>query len=189
MGVVSIRVPAAVAVILFALSGIASGQATSLYTLEKRIDGLQREVNNLKRDVNILKGSLGQGTRPVVFGVKRPAAAGPAKKAPDQVDKKAAKVEVCKAVGKYVREITSYSRMRDADAMLKKIKVAFGKLAKTLKPYEPHEAIEQVRKLATAIGADTYQGAEKRASIEGNEEFRKAVRDHINALKKMCKGE
>jgi regulator of replication initiation timing len=178
-----------IAVLSVLLAGTAV-QAQDVLTLGRQIKDLQQQVNDLKREVSTLRQAVGQLMKPRM-GLPEERKRGTPRQAPvkkmTKAQKEAAKAEVCKAVARYVKELRSYAKMSNTDAMLRQINGAYRKMAAVLEKYRPHEVIDKILDLTSSMGLDTYEGVQARYRIEGSpSSFRRAIEGHVKQLRNLC---
>ena len=178
-----------IAVLSVLLAGTAA-QAQDVLTLGRQIKDLQQQVNDLRREVSTLRQAVGQLTKPRM-GLPEERKTGAPRQAPvkkmTRAQKEAAKAEVCKAVARYVKELRSYAKMSDTNAMLRQINGAYSKMAAVLEKYKPHEVVDKILDLTSSMGLDTYEGVQARYRIDGDQAaFRRSIEHHVKQLQSLC---
>ncbi len=174
------------------LGSISNVQSQDLFRemdqLKKEISDLKSEVANLRAMVYdlrsaVLKTATGAEKQvPEKAAPKEEKAAAPAQ----PVDEKQITKLACQAVGKFFSEAEASVRTSDASVAEARMNKALQNMNSALKEYAKTHRVSKLLSIYEGLAWDTYVAVGLRGSVQGNEEFLKALQQHRQKYRDTC---
>jgi hypothetical protein len=178
-------------VVIF-LGSISSVQCQDLFRemdqLKKEISDLKSEVANLRSMVYDLRSAVlksatsAEQQAPEKTPLKEEKAVTPA----PPVDEKQITKLACQAVGKFFADAEASVRASDASVAEARMKKALQNMNFALREYAHTHRVSKLLSIYEGLSWDTYVAVELRGSVQGNEEFLKALQQHRQKYRDTC---
>ena len=174
------------------IGSISNAQSQDLFAemgqLKKEISDLKNEVTNLRNLVYdlrkaVLKSAMApdQQTSEKVTPKEEKVA-----KPEQPVDEKQVTKVACQAVGKFLSEAEASVRASDASAAKARMKKALHNMNSSLQEYAKTHRGSKLLSIYEGVAWDTYEAVELSDSVQGNEDFLKALAQHKQKYMDTC---
>jgi hypothetical protein len=174
------------------LGSISSVQSQDLF---REMDQLKKEISDLKNEVSNLR-NLVYDLRKAVLTSATATDQQPSEKVtpkeekvtkPEQpVDEKQVTKVACQAVGKFFSEAEASVRASDASIAKARMKKALQTMNSSLQEYAKTHRVSKLLSIYEGLAWDTYVAVELRGSVQGNEDFLKALGQHKQKYIETC---
>ena len=178
-------------VVIF-LGSISNARSQDLF---REMDQLKKEISDLKNEVANLR-SLVYDLRKAVLTTTTAANQQTSEKVtpkeekvvkPEQpVDEKQVTKVACQAVGKFLSEAEASVRATDASVAKARMKKALQNMNSSLQEYAKTHRVSKLLAIYEGLAWDTYVAVELRGSVQGNEDFLKALGQHKQKYIETC---
>jgi hypothetical protein len=174
------------------LGSISNARSQDLF---REMDQLKKEISDLRNEVTNLR-SLVYDLRKAVLTTTTAADQQASEKVtpkeekvvkPEQpVDEKQVTKVACQAVGKFFSEAEASVRASDASAAEARMKKALHNMNSSLQEYAKTHRVSKLLAIYEGLAWDTYVAVELRGSVQGNEDFLKALGQHKQKYIETC---
>jgi len=174
------------------LGSISSVQSQDLFS---EMDQLKKELSHLKNEVSNLRDLVYDLRRAVMKSAtgtdqqaseKRPPKEETVAKPEQPVDEKQVTKVACQAVGKFFSEAEASVRASDASVAEARMRKALQHMNLALKEYAKTHRVSKLLAIYEGLAWDTYAAVELRGSLQGNEDFLKALGQHKQKYIDTC---
>ncbi len=174
------------------LGSISNVQSQDLF---REMDQLKKEISDLKSEVSNLRNLVYDLRKAVLKSVIAPdqqtSETAPPKEekavTPEPpVDEKQITKAACQAVGKFLSDAEASVRASNASVAEARMKKALQNLNSALQEYAKTHRVSKLLNIYEGLAWDTYVAVELRQSIQGNEDFLKALRRHKQKYTDTC---
>ncbi len=174
------------------LGSISNARSQDLF---REMDQLKKEISDLRNEVTNLR-SLVYDLRKAVLTTTTAADQQASEKVtpkeekvvkPEQpVDEKQVTKVACQAVGKFFSEAEASVRASDASTAQARMKKALQNMNSSLQEYARTHRVSKLLAIYEGLAWDTYVAVELRGSVQGNEDFLKALGQHKQKYIETC---
>jgi hypothetical protein len=174
------------------LGSISSVQSQDVFRemdqLKKQVSDLKSEVANLRTMVYDLRSAVLK----TVSGSEQPASQkatpkeGKAVVPAQPADEKQITKLACQAVGKFFTEAEASVRASSASVAEERMKKALQHMNSVLEEYSKTHRVSKLLNIYEGLTWDTYVAVQLRHSVQGNEDFLKALRRHKQKYIETC---
>jgi predicted Zn-dependent protease len=181
--------------LLFVAVFLGSTSSVQSQDLFREMDQLKKEISDLKNEVSNLR-NLVYDLRKAVLKSATATDQQPSEKVatkeekvvkPEQpVDEKQVTKVACQAVGKFFSEAEASVRASDASVAKARMKKALQNMNSSLQEYTRTHRVSKLLSIYEGLAWDTYVAVELRGSVQGNEDFLKALRQHKQKYSETC---
>lgn len=156
--------------------------------LKKELSDLRNEVSNLRSLVYDLRKAVLKSSPvgPEQTAGKIPPKEDRAAKPEQPVDDKQITRLACQAVGKFFSEAEASVRASDSSVAKAMMRKALQNLNTALQEYAQSHRVSKLLSIYEGLTWDTYVAVELRGSVQGNEEFLKALSQHRRKYIDTC---
>jgi hypothetical protein len=174
------------------LASISNVQSQDVF---REMDQLKRELSDLKNEVSNLR-NLVYDLRKVVLksatgeNLQTPEKAPPKEEKTVQpappVNEKQITVAACEAVGKFFKDAEASVRSGDTSVAQARMRKALQHVNTALQEYAKTHRVSKLLAIYDGLAWDTYVAVELRGSVQGNEDFLKALAQHKQKYIETC---
>jgi hypothetical protein len=173
------------------LGSISNAQSQDVF---REMDHLKKEISDLKSEVANLRSMVYDLRRAVltVTGAEQQAPAkatpkeGKAVKPAQPADEKQITKLACQAVGKFFTEAEASVRASSPSAAEERMKKALQHMNSVLQEYAKTHRVSKLLNIYEGLAWDAYVAVQLRGSVQGNEDFLKALRRHKQKYIETC---
>ncbi|MBI5248007.1 MAG: hypothetical protein HY912_00810 [Desulfomonile tiedjei] len=178
--------------VIIIIGSASSAQSQDIFSemdrVKKDLSNLRDEVNQLRNLVYELRASALKAAAPQEL---------PQAEKPKPVQEKAIQPEtpvsdeeltktICQSVGKFFSEVDVSLRANDSSAARERMRSAFRELNSILQKYADAHRVSKLLSIYQGLAWDTYVAVELSRSVQGNEEFIKAIERHKKKYAETC---
>jgi cell division septum initiation protein DivIVA len=180
---------------LFVVIFIGSVSSVQSQDVFREMDQLKKQVSDLKTEVANLRSmvyDLRSAVLKTVSGSEQPASKketpkeGKAVKPTTPADEKQITKLACQAVGKFFTEAEASVRAGSPSAAEERMKKALQHMNSVLEEYAKTHRVSKLLSIYEGLTWDTYVAVQLRHSVQGNEDFLKALRRHKQKYIETC---
>jgi hypothetical protein len=174
------------------LGSISNVQSQDLF---REMDQLKKEISDLKSEVANLRSMVYDLRRAVLKSAGGPEQQASEKAAPKEekaatpakpVDEKEITKLACQAVGKFFSEAEASVRTSDASVAEARMKKALQNMNAAMQGYAKTHRVSKLLNIYEGLTWDTYVAVQLRGSVQGNEDFLKALQQHRQKYRDTC---
>lgn len=174
------------------LGSISNVQSQDLF---REMDQLKKELTDLKNEVANLRTMVYDLRKAVLKTAVEPDRQTPEKEPPKEekgakpappVDEKQVTRAACQAVGKFFSEAEAAVRASNSSTAQAMMKKALQNMNSVLEEYAKTHRVSKLLNIYEGLAWNTYVAVELRQSVQGNEEFLKALKRHKQKYIDTC---
>lgn len=178
--------------VLIMLGAVSSANAQDLF---REMEQVKSDLSNLRDEVTRLRGIVYELRESVLKSLPsqepRPAEQRASKKEKGvqreiPVNEEELTKTICQSVGKFFEEVEASLRGSDPAVAQERMRLAFGDLNSMLQKYSGTHRVSKLLSIYQGLAWDTYVAVELRKSVQGNEDFMKAIEKHKRKYIETC---